>query len=179
MATDTKTIARPYAKAAFEFALEKQSLSDWSQALAFAAFISQDAQVKSLMHNPDVSNTDVVEWMIKLIAEHAKPEQQNFLRLLAENKRLEILPEISAFYELYRAEQEKTLDVDVRSAMPLSEAQLSQLSNALQKRLQRAIRIQATTDESVIGGAVIRAGDLVIDGTIRGKLQKLNEALAA
>ena len=179
MATDNQTIARPYAKAAFEFARDKQQLSEWSRTLNFAAQICANPEVATLLHNPEVGQEKVSEWLLGLKPEWFTAELGNFIKILQDNKRLPVLVEISALFDIYRNEHEKRIDVEVRSAMSLSQQQMTQLADVLKKRLQREVRLQSVLDPSIIGGVLIQAGDLVIDGSVRGQLRKLNEELAA
>ncbi|GGI86641.1 F0F1 ATP synthase subunit delta [Legionella impletisoli] len=180
---DTTTTARPYAKAVFEYALDARALSAWSQILQILAGAVLDRVATDFITNP----TSTIEQQTELLVATTEGTQfkeqqqaiQNLVALLAENKRLLLLPDIYAQYEALRAEQEKTLTVKVRAFAPLTEAQQQQLIKSLSQRLQRQITLDVTIDESLLGGAVIHAGDLVIDGSVRGKLNKLRTSLAA
>lgn len=180
MATDTtSTIARPYAKAAFEIALAQDALEQWSDLLFTLASISLDDQVQTLIQHPDVSAERLADLFIDVAAKSIDEAGKNFIRVLAENKRLMVLPEIKATFELLKAEQEKSLNVSVISFSAMSDAQKNALVASLKERFSRDITISETIDESILGGAIIRAGDLVIDGSVKGKLDKLKTEIAA
>ena len=165
------TLARPYARAAFEAAQEHKDFERWSQMLAAAATTVADQRVVKLLSSPRVQPTDLVE----LIAEASSADERarNFLSTLAQNRRLSVLPEVAAIYEELRAEEENIIDVHVTSAVQLDEAQRARLSAALTKRLKREVRLHCAVDASLIGGAVVRAGDFVIDGSLKARLERL------
>jgi F-type H+-transporting ATPase subunit delta len=165
------TLARPYARAAFEAAQEHKDFERWSQMLAAAATTVADQRVVKLLSSPRVQPTDLVE----LIAEASSADERgrNFLSTLAVNRRLGVLPEVAAIYEELRAEEENITDVYVTSAVQLDEAQRTRLSAALKKRLKREVRLHCAVDASLIGGAVVRAGDFVIDGSLKARLERL------
>lgn len=179
--SDSTTIARPYAKAIFEHALAENKLAQWSDYLFVLAQAVLDTQAAQFIANPASTSEQHIE-LLQAVCNLKDKEQQplvNLISLLAVNKRLMLLPEINALYEVHRAEQEKTLGVDVVSYSTVSSAQQQQLIDALSKRLQRNVSLNISIDPSLLGGAVIRAGDLVIDGSVRGKLNKLSTDLAA
>jgi len=167
------TIARPYAKAAFLYAQGANAFAQWSKELAVAAQITADPRVAALLTSPQYTQTQVVETLQGVAGAPFDPAVQNFIRLLAENHRLHVLPEIAAHYELLRSQVENTVDVEVISAVALDEAQKEKLSRALNTRLKRQVRMQNSVDPTLLGGAVVRAGDLVIDGSIKGRLERL------
>ena len=171
------TLARPYAKAAFEHAQAHQQLASWSAMLGLAAAVSQDARMQSVLKAPRLTSTEKAATFIEVCGDKFDAQVQNFIHIIAENERLALLPEIAELFELYKAEQEKSVDVDVTSAFALSAEQQDKLAKVLSARLSREVRLHAAEDASLIGGVVIRAGDLVIDGSVRGKLAKLAEAL--
>lgn len=170
------TLARPYAKAAFEYAQAHQQLADWSAALGVLAAVSQDDTVRQLLKEPQLTSAKA-QSLIDVCGDKLNAPAQNFVRTVAENKRLELLPTIAEMYEQLKAEQEKSVEVEVTSAFTLSKEQQDKLAKALSARLSREVRLHASEDASLIGGVIIRAGDLVIDGSVRGKLAKLAEAL--
>ena len=176
---DKLTIARPYAKAAFEEARQLQHLSSWSQSLRTAAIVVQDPQVQDLLGNPSVTPAQLAQFVIDLAGEKLDENGRNFVRTLAENHRLAYLPEISALFEEMKDEAEGVIDVTVTSAAPLESAQQQTLVSALQRRLQRQVRLHCHTDAGLIGGAVLRAGDLVIDGSLRARLERIAYELTA
>ncbi|MBV8854889.1 MAG: F0F1 ATP synthase subunit delta [Sinobacteraceae bacterium] len=176
---DKLTIARPYAKAAFEEARQLQHLSSWSQSLRTAAIVVQDPQVQDLLGNPSVTPAQLAQFVIDLAGEKLDENGRNFVRTLAENHRLAYLPEISTLFEVMKDEAEGVIDVTVTSAAPLESAQQQTLVSALQRRLQRQVRLHCHTDAALIGGAVLRAGDLVIDGSLRARLDRIAYELTA
>ena len=179
MAIEKNTLARPYAKAAFEFAQASNDLEAWATFLETAAAISMDSQVKELLIDPRVSKEQACELFTTVCEKSLNDKRRNFLAQLAQNDRLNVLPEISQLFALFKADFEKSVEVFVRSFKPLSKEQETTLSAALQKRLERSVNLHVTLDESLIGGAIIRAGDLVIDGSIKTKLARLQDELVA
>lgn len=177
MAIDKSTIARPYAKAAFQFAETQNALAHWSQSLTAAALITIDQQMASLLNNPLLRPEQLLDIYYSAAKNYFNEHDKNFLSLLAANKRLQVLPEIAIIFNKLRADKERTIDVDVLSIAPLSAEQQQRLTAALKKRLQREVALHCHIDENLIGGAVIRAGDFVIDGSVRGKLNRLSSEL--
>ena len=167
------TIARPYAKAAFEYARDAHAYPRWSAGLAVAAQVVADPRVAELTKNPRVAAGELVELVTEIEGPKPDPGFQNFVRLLAENRRLLLLPEIAALYEALRAAAEGTVDVEVISAVALNAEQSAKLEQALITRLKRKVRMQNSVDAALLGGAVVRAGDLVIDGSLKGRLERL------
>ena len=179
---DMTTIARPYAKAIFEHALAAEELAEWSKILNALAQATLNPHASQFIDSPATTADQQSQLLLSVInpVSNANEKQaiENFIVMLAGNKRLPLLPDISAQYEVLRAEQEKTLTVDVSSFTELTEKQQQNLIKSLTQRLQRQITLDVTVDKSLLGGAVIRAGDLVIDGSVRGKLNKLGTDLA-
>jgi len=167
------TIARPYAKAAFEYAQTGNAAAAWSRGLNTAAQIVADPLVAALTKSPRCSAADLASLIADVAGADLDAGMQNFVHILAENRRLLLLPEIAAHYQELRAEVENTVDVEVISAVPLNTAQQEKLSAALSTRLKRKVRMQNSVDAALLGGAVVRAGDLVIDGSLKGRLQRL------
>ena len=171
------TLARPYAKAAFEYAQAHQQLANWSAMLGLAAAVSQDDTMQRVLKAPRLTSTEKATTFIEVCGDKFDAQVRNFLNIISENNRMELLPEIADMFELYKAEQERSVDVDVTSAFALSDEQQDKLAKVLSARLGREVRLHAAEDATLIGGVVIRAGDLVIDGSVRGKIAKLAEAL--
>jgi F-type H+-transporting ATPase subunit delta len=167
------TIARPYAKAAFEYARAANAFAGWSQGLKTAAEIVADPRIGPLTKDPRWQGEDMVKLISEVAGSNLDAGMQNFLRVLAENRRLLLLPEIAANYEVLRSAVENTVEVEVTSAVKLNDAQIEKLKAALGTRLKRQVRMQNSVDASLLGGAVVRAGDLVIDGSLKGRLQRL------
>jgi F-type H+-transporting ATPase subunit delta len=180
MATDTNTtIARPYAKAAFEFALEKGSLQAWSDLLFILSNVASDPAVQVLVQKPGVSIEKLTALFVNVAGDKIDQNGKNFVTMLANNRRLLALIEIKQTFDDFKAEQEKYLDVSVVSFSPMTDAQKMLLAQSLKKRLNRDITLDETLDESILGGAIIRAGDLVLDGSVKGKLDKLRNEIVA
>ncbi|HEX6551060.1 MAG TPA: F0F1 ATP synthase subunit delta [Gammaproteobacteria bacterium] len=174
------TLARPYAKAVFELAHGNKALDAWSKALTLLASLIGDHSVQVMLHDPQIPATVRAQVFIDLCEKAAQPLDQhgkNFVRLLAENRRLLLLPEIAADYETLRAQAENFMEVELRAASPVDAAEQKRISDALHKKLGRRIELKYVEDKSLIGGAVLRAGDFVIDGSVRGKLGRLAAAL--
>ncbi len=175
---DQATIARPYARAAFEYAHAAGELAAWGDCLARASLVVLDERVRPLIGNPHVERAELVTWIGEIADATGATHFGNFLQLLAENARLESLPAISEQYAELRADVENTIDVKVIAAMPLSDQQSTKLVEALTQRLSRTVRLHTEIDPSLIGGAVIRAGDFVVDGSLRGQIERLNNTMA-
>lgn len=177
--TDKITVARPYARAAFEEARAHKVLGPWSDSLQRAAAVVKDPRVQNLLGNPAVTNAELAQFVIDLAGPQLDEQGRNFVQTLAENRRLAYLPEISTLFDELKDEAEGVVDVTVTSAAPLENAQRDALSAALQRRLKRQVRLHCETDPSLLGGAVLRAGDLVIDGSVRSRLDRIAYELAA
>jgi F-type H+-transporting ATPase subunit delta len=167
------TIARPYAKAAFETARQANAFAAWSAGLAVAAEIVSDARVKDITDSPRWTASDLRGFVVGIAGAKLDQRMQNFIGILAENHRLLLLPEILVQFEALRASVENTIEVDVVSAVALNEAQTTKLTDALTRRFKRKVRMQNSVDATLLGGAVVRAGDMVIDGSLKGRLERL------
>jgi F-type H+-transporting ATPase subunit delta len=168
------TIARPYVAAAFEYAAEKKDLPGWEKMLDAAALTAANPAVTELMDSPQMSAAQLADFFCGILTPLLDATKTNFIRLLAENHRLATLPVIAKLFKEARADAEKMITVQVASAEPLKKAYQEKLVKALTKRLSRAVQLQCEVDQDLLGGVIIRAGDLVIDGSIRGKLSRLN-----
>lgn len=173
------TIARPYAKAAFEYALEKNALAKWSEMLQLAATIAMDAGVQALLTNPRVTGSQLTELFQDVGASVFDEAGKNFLNLLADNNRLGALVEIAVLFEGLKAEHEKSVDVRVTAASELSADMKAKLAAKLETKLQRKVNLSYDINPELLGGVIIRAGDMVIDGSVRGKLGELADVLRA
>jgi len=176
---DRLTIARPYARAAFEEARENGGLAPWSDALQAAAIVVKDPRVASLLDNPRVTPAELAQLVDEIAAGSLGEQGANFVRTLADNHRLGYLPEIAQLFDSLKDEAEGVADVTVSSAAQLDEAQRNKLSAALEQRLRRKVRLHFEIDPALIGGAVLRAGDLVIDGSLRTRLERIAYELTA
>jgi F-type H+-transporting ATPase subunit delta len=174
--SQTLTLARPYARAVFSLAREHGRLSQWSGALAFAALAVSEPSVQAVLGNPRLDAQSLVD--VLLPPGEADPVFAQFLSVLAENHRLVLLPEIAGLFDAQRAEDEHVVKATITSASELDAAELAKLRDALRKRFGREVEVSTAIDASLIGGAVIDAGDVVIDGSLRTKLARLGAALA-
>jgi F-type H+-transporting ATPase subunit delta len=180
---DSSTVARPYAKALFDLANEERALPKWSAALAAAAAVVGDANARRVLANPALTEAQRAE----LVASVARSmpggevfgaaEGRNLVKLLAENDRLTALPEIAAQFDALKAQAENMVKVTLVSASPVDAALAEQVTKALTRRLGRAVELTLEVDASLLGGAIIRADDMVIDGSVRTRLQRLTESL--
>ncbi|WP_370980535.1 F0F1 ATP synthase subunit delta [Agaribacterium sp. ZY112] len=173
------TLARPYAKAAFESALQDSDLASWAEALTLLAAVSAQAPAAALISAPQITAEQKAQSLKDICADKLNKKQQNFVSILAENDRLALLPEIATLYELYKANQEQSVDVNIETAFDLDEAQLSALQVSLKKTLAREVELSTSVNSDLLGGVFIRAGDTVIDASIRGRLNKLAGAISA
>ncbi len=174
--SDLTTIARPYAKAAFDFAVEKNELDQWGQMLTFAAEVAKNEQIKELLTS-SLSAEKLVEIFVAICGEQVNAHGQNFLKVMAENGRLTALPDVCNQFFSLKKEYEKEMDVEVISAIELSSQQQADISSKLEQRLERKVKLNCSIDEALLGGVIIRAGDLVIDNSARGRLKRLSDAL--
>jgi len=170
------TIARPYAKAAFDYALEHNAVEAWAEMLNFAAMVSVNETMKPLLSGA-LSNTKLAELFIRVCGEQINEQAQNLLKVMAENGRLEVLPGVSQLFVEFQHEWAKEIEAFVVSAMELSQVQQQEISVSLEKRLARKVKLNCSIDASLIAGVIITAGDLVIDGSVRGKISRLSDAL--
>ena len=171
------TTARPYAKAIFALARKANSLGPTSTGLQRAATVIVDPQVHGLLGNPRVTPAQLAD-LVNGIA-GLDETGRNFISMLAQNGRLGFLPEIAALYEQMKAEVENAVDVEVVAAANLTPEQEGRYAAALQKKLGRQVRLHTRVDGSLLGGAVLKAGDLVIDGSLKGRLDRLATELTA
>ena len=172
------TLARPYARAAFEAASSSDGgLAGWSEMLQLAADVAQNPDIQTLLSSPEQDTQYKAGLFLEICGDRLNQAGSNFIKLLAENQRLTLIPEIAQVYEELRADAEKTLEAEMISAFEVSDDQRQQIATALSKRLARDVVLNCTVDQSLVGGAIIRAGDLVIDGSARGKLSQLTAAL--
>ena len=185
---DNNTIARPYAQAVFEIARDAGALADWSQALTAAKALLADGTVAKFLSTPSLSAAQRLDFLGGLLSNAAGAASvfggsdvrgTNFLKLLLEYGRVSALPEISDHFEALKANIENSVDVTVTSASEMSAAQQGEIVAALKARFGREVNLATEIDESLIGGAVIRAGDVVIDGSLRSRLEGLANALVA
>lgn len=170
------TVARPYAKAAFDFAVEHQSLDRWQSMLAFTAEVTRNEQIEELLSGALAPET-MSQTFIAVCGEQLDDAGQNLIKVMAENGRLRVLPEVLQQFIELRASLEAIAEVEVTSATPLSEAQQAKIAAAMEKRLSRKVKLNCKIDKSVLAGVIIRAGDMVIDGSVRSRLERLADVL--
>ncbi|MBJ7551564.1 F0F1 ATP synthase subunit delta [Marinomonas ostreistagni] len=174
---ELKTVARPYAKAAFEVAREQGQVAEWANMLSILATATEEAKLNVALQNPAFSAQEKATALAEVCNEVVTDAGKAYLLSLAENKRLTLIPAISELFEQFKLNYEKAVDVVVTSAFALSAEQEQTLAASLGKKLDRNVNLTSETDASLIGGVVIRTGDLIIDGSVRGKLAKLAEAI--
>lgn len=175
--SELATLARPYAAAVFKRAKETGTVVQWSETLAFLGQLMAGRDVKSAASNPKLGRHGFATLLIELCQQGIDNEGKNLIRLLADNGKLALAGQIAVLYEQYLASEQGFLTARVLSAYPLNETEKKQLGKALQKALGKRVRLEATVDRSLIGGVVIRVGDKVIDGSIKGQLQRLAKRL--
>jgi len=176
---DFTTAARPYAKAAFEIARDTSQYDAWSERLVFLSSAVGDEKLRSALEAPGLTHNQRADMMEKIAGDQLDDRGKNFVRLLAENDRLALLPDIASIYETLKAEAEGEIEAHVISAFELKDDQAKRIADALAKRLNRKIKITSSIDKELIGGAIIKAGDLVIDGSLKGRLGKMTQSLAS
>jgi len=171
------TIARPYAEAVFRLAKETGSLVSWAEQLAFAQLVAADSEMQRLSVDPKVDGSQLSELFLSVSGNNLNPEAGNFVKLLIENGRISVLPEIVAQFESLKANEGGVLDANVTSAFAMSTEQIAELSARLEKKFNRKIHAAVTTDSALIGGIIVTVGDEVYDASVRGKLQGMAYAL--
>lgn len=174
---ESLTLARPYARAAFEFALQRDRLDDWSGKLALLAGFLENDELRSVCRDPSQTAEQRARLLAELTGDSTDAELGNFLQLLSRNGRLELIPEIQELFEHQRAEHNQAIQVLATAAYPLTEQQSQALAARLESRLKRKVNMETAVDASLIGGVLVRAGDQVIDATVRGRLGRLAESL--
>ncbi|MRI33415.1 F0F1 ATP synthase subunit delta [Endozoicomonas sp. OPT23] len=171
------TCARPYAKAAFELAKEKNQLNEWSQMLTLSAAVSRHESVAELLADPASSGDSKADAFIKLCEGSLTAEFENYIRILANKKRISLLPYIEFLFEQMKAQDQSYQDIEVISAYPLNEDQQQKIAKQVEKRLGRSVRMHTQIDSYLIGGVIVKAGDLVIDSSVRARLNQLSDAM--
>jgi len=175
--TELATLARPYAEAAFKRAKETASVAAWADALKFLSLVVQDAGMASIVNNPKVGNDRILQLLLDVGEGRLDAEAVNLLKLLIENGKLKLLPTIAALYEEYKASDEGYVNVDLYSAFALTKAELGKYVAMLEKQLHKKVNATVSVDKSLIGGILAKAGDKVLDGSIRGQLHQLAKRL--
>jgi len=171
--SELATLARPYAEAVFKRAKELGNSQEWSDTLAFLSAIMQDESLAAIVNNPRVGEDKLTALLLDICQNQITGEANNFLKLLIENGRLKLLPQIAELFENYKADDEGYVDVDVITAYALTKAEEQSFATSLKKKLNKKINIHASVDKTLIGGFLVKSGDSVIDGSISGQLQQL------
>lgn len=174
--SELTTVARPYAKAAFDFAVEAKAMDSWLNQLAFAAEVAQDKTIIGyLSGGASVEQAQAI--FLNVCGEQVDSQGQNFLKVLAKNERLLVLPQVLEQFIELKADFDQEVSVDVTSAVEVTAEQKTTLSAALEKRLARKVKLNCIVDASIVSGLIIKAGDMVIDGSVKGKLNRLATTL--
>ena len=176
--SDLTTAARPYARAVFEMAQEAGKLTEWSAQLAAMSAVVAAEGSSALLDHPLMTKEQKATVFVEIAGDALDDQGRNLLKALAENDRFSLLPEISTLFEQMKAEAEGAIEAEIISARKMSDDQQQTIAAALQKRLGREIKLVTKVDPSLMGGAIIRAGDLVIDGSIQSRLKDMKAALA-
>jgi len=171
------TIARPYAEAVFRLAKDGNAFAEWSRMLQVAAAVAQDAQMAALIADPNVKSGDVARVFLGVCDTELSEQGKNFVKTLIENDRLPVLPQVAALYEELKRTHQNEMEAVITSALPLTDAQTQELVSGLEKRFGHKVKATTQIDASLIGGARIAVGDVVIDGSVAGQLQKMASAL--
>lgn len=176
---EMQTLARPYARAVFELGRDQATLARWSTELSAIAAVVADPGVAAVIGHPALSRAALADLMASALGSTLSAEALSFLAVLIDNRRLMLAPFVAERFEVLRHDHERTVDVDITTATEVVDAQRTELTNAIARKLDRKVTVSWATDESLIAGAVIRAGDTVIDGSVKGELEKLKAALAS
>ena len=173
---EMKTIARPYAKAAFDFAVEKKAVDNWLTMLTFAAQVASDQQVEDLI-NSNLNAEKMADLFLAVCGDQLDEQGQNLIKVMAVNGRLSVLPAVALEFAALKAEQDREVEADVVSATKLTKQQMAKIQASLETRLDRKVKLNCSVDKALMAGIIITAGDLVIDGSVRGRLSRLAETL--
>jgi F-type H+-transporting ATPase subunit delta len=174
---EVSTLARPYAQAIFNLAHSNNTLTLWSDTLALLKEVTANESMIELINNPDISDEQVISVIADVCQDGLDEQGKNFLHVAAENSRLEIIPVIAESFEAMRAEEEGSIEAQVISAYAVNATQKKSIASALKKKLGREVTITTQTDKSLLGGVIIRAGDMVIDGSVKTQLEKISHSL--
>ena len=170
------TVARPYAKAAFDVAVEHKALDKWLEMLSFAVAVANNDTVQGLLHG-SLGTEKLGDLFVQICGDQLNEQGQNLMKVMAENGRLSVLPAVLTEFVALKSELDKQLDASVCSASPLSDADIAKIQASLEKRYGRTVKLNFSIDPSLMAGLVIKPGDEIIDASIRNKLNRLAEAL--
>ena len=171
------TLARPYANAAFDLAKGIDRLDQWSRMLTLLAAAAQTEEIEELIAAPALTDEVKAHQLIEVASDNLDDRGRRLVHVLAANKRLDLLPEIATQFEVRKAQAEELVDVEISAAVELTEAQVNAYAQALKRRFEQEVEVTTVVDPRLLGGAVVRAGDTVIDGSLRGRLARLGETL--
>lgn len=174
---EARTIARPYAEAVFKLAKANDTLPAWSDMLQLTAAIAGDERIRALIGNPRVPTKRLNELFLSICGDKLDNEGRNFVLLLVENRRVEILPQVSELFEQLKAQHEGVLEAHIASAFAMSDAQLKDLVTNLEAKFKRKIEAKVSVNPELIGGVKVEIGDEVLDASVRGKLEAMAVAL--
>ncbi len=175
--SDLTTLARPYAQAVFKLAKKEKSTEKWSEALTFLSLLMQDAAMLTVVKNPKIPKQRIIQLILDIAEGKFNDKTVNFIKLLVHYDRLLLSPQIAELFEQYKSEDEGYVDVELKSAFALTKAEENSMIDTLEKILQKTVHMNANVDKTLIGGFLARAGDIVIDGSIKGRLQQLSKRL--
>jgi F-type H+-transporting ATPase subunit delta len=174
---ELSTLARPYAEAAFKSANQANNVKEWSDALLFLSAISSDADLSEIINNPRISKDKLTGLLLDICQDQINNQVTNLVKLLVQNRKLKLLPTISVLFEAHKAEEEGYINVDLFSAYQLTKAEQNKYNAMLEKLLNKKVITSVSVDKSLIGGVLAKAGDKVIDGSIRGQINQLAKRL--
>ena len=174
--SEVTTIARPYAKAAFDFAVEQKAVDSWLEMLVFAAEVSKDSTLQQVIHS-SIAPDQLAQLFIQICGEQLNEYGHNLIKVMAENGRLSVLPDVLVEFTALKAELDKEVEAVITSAAALSDAEKTKIQKSLENRYQRIVRLTCQLDPSLMAGLVIKIGDDIIDASVRSKLTRLAEAL--
>lgn len=177
--SELSTVARPYARAVFDLASQEENYDQWSDALAMLASVVENEAIKGLVDDPFADKSRLSGLISAVCGDYLEEPGRNLVTILAENGRLNAAGEIASRYEALRAEAESVVEAHVESALPLDEPQLEKLAASLEKHFGKKVKLSSSVNEDLMGGVLIRAGDTVIDGSVRTKLEKLASTIRA
>ncbi len=176
--SEAASIARPYARALFEVAQEGNIIDSWSQALGSMAAVAANGEVLALLNNPQVGDEGLYPLFVEAAGEGCGAEVKNLVQLMVVNRRLRAMPEVAQQFEQLRSEAESTIEAQLITAKPVNDEQQAELAEALSKKMGREVTLRTEVNEELIGGAIIRAGDWVIDGSVKAQLESLATAIS-